>query len=265
MDAIKITAIINEKGVKAEIQECTKGSVRKTGIVLGEGNVRPTVYLDKINATGTDEEIAKTIINMYHQNKEVSFEVEGITSREYVYDNCFIAVRRPVEDKAYAKDYLDMQMVVKVKVSDQATYLLTKQMVEKLKITEDIFDIALKHMTFKLRSMSSVLGDMLDDEVADMIPEVGMFMLSTEDRVYGGAAMCDMAFIKTVADKLDGDIVILPSSVHELLVVRYERDTNLKDLNAMVREVNTAEVDPEEQLADHVYLYLRGSDHITMV
>ena len=52
-----------------------------------------------------------------------------------------------------------------------------------------------------------------------------------------------------------GDFFILPSSIHELLVVPKQDGMELSDLEAMVQEVNATQVAPEEKLSDHVYEY----------
>ena len=52
-----------------------------------------------------------------------------------------------------------------------------------------------------------------------------------------------------------GDFFILPSSIHELLVVPKQDGMELSDLESMVKEVNATQVAPEEKLSDHVYEY----------
>ena len=48
--------------------------------------------------------------------------------------------------------------------------------------------------------------------------------------------------------------MVLPSSIHEMLILPYQGDMNLNDLSAIVREVNVVQVEPEERLADTAYL-----------
>ena len=58
-----------------------------------------------------------------------------------------------------------------------------------------------------------------------------------------------------IAEKVGGEFYILPSSVHELLIIPRNADTDLKSLESMVQEVNATQVAPEERLSDHVYAY----------
>lgn len=63
------------------------------------------------------------------------------------------------------------------------------------------------------------------------------------------------------AEKLGGDFYILPSSIHEILLVPDNGDKTADDLRDMVREVNATQVSPEEKLTDNVYHY-DSKEHI---
>ena len=58
-----------------------------------------------------------------------------------------------------------------------------------------------------------------------------------------------------VAEKVGGDFYILPSSVHELLVIPRDAGMEISELEKMVCEVNATQVSVEERLSDHVYAY----------
>ena len=84
-----------------------------------------------------------------------------------------------------------------------------------------------------------------------------MNKLVTISREYGSGGRL---IGKLVAEKMGGDYMIIPSSVHELLVIR-DDGTGYSTLETMVREVNSAIVSPEDQLSDHVYHY-DAKDHV---
>ena len=52
-----------------------------------------------------------------------------------------------------------------------------------------------------------------------------------------------------------GDFYVLPSSVHETLIIPKDAGMELRDLEQMVQEVNQTQVAPQERLSDHVYEY----------
>ena len=71
---------------------------------------------------------------------------------------------------------------------------------------------------------------------------------------YGAAAI----FRDDVQEKLvwlfEGDFFILPSSVHEVIVMKYD-PTRTAELTEIVRNVNKSEVAPDDFLSDELYVY----------
>ena len=58
-----------------------------------------------------------------------------------------------------------------------------------------------------------------------------------------------------VVERIGSDFYVLPSSVHELLLVRNDAGVDPAYLRQMVREVNAAEVQESEQLSDNIYTW----------
>ncbi len=57
------------------------------------------------------------------------------------------------------------------------------------------------------------------------------------------------------AERAGGDFFILPSSIHEVLIVPDNGEMKLPELEAMVRDVNATQVAPPDKLTDSVYHY----------
>ena len=60
------------------------------------------------------------------------------------------------------------------------------------------------------------------------------------------------------------DYYILPSSVHEVVIVPYSRELSVEEMNEMVEEINVTQLAEEEVLSGHVYLYERSSGKLGM-
>ena len=70
-----------------------------------------------------------------------------------------------------------------------------------------------------------------------------------------------------VADALDDDYVVLPSSRHEVIIVPLKQidDNNFTYLKDMVYEINRKEVDAEDVLSDNIYIYIRAEKELRLV
>ena len=70
--------------------------------------------------------------------------------------------------------------------------------------------------------------------------------------------------LKNFAEQLDRDLVILPSSIHEVLLLPYDESILFRELSDMVSNINQNEVAVEDRLSNHVYFYSRTADEIIL-
>lgn len=88
------------------------------------------------------------------------------------------------------------------------------------------------------------------------------YVLTNETTVYGAAAMLYEGELRKASDQMGGDLVILPSSIHEVLLAPWVSKTDSRAMKEIVRRVNETEVPDEEQLSDHVYWYIRSENRV---
>ena len=79
--------------------------------------------------------------------------------------------------------------------------------------------------------------------------------MTNEDKLNGASMLLSDRAMEMVRKTVGDDFFILPSSIHETLIVPKTDDMSLENLEKMVREVNATEVKPGERLSDHVYEY----------
>ncbi|MGN0377327.1 MAG: DUF5688 family protein [Suilimivivens sp.] len=94
---------------------------------------------------------------------------------------------------------------------------------------------------------------------ADRIP---MYVLSNKQKLHGASCMFYPGILKKFAKEKECDLYILPSSIHEVILLPATPDTSGENLLDMVTEINRTQVDECEVLADSVYFYEKNSDKI---
>lgn len=116
---------------------------------------------------------------------------------------------------------------------------------------------------FMVRTMESVMKEMgaLPDQPPD--GECPMRIITNSRRLYGAAVMAHPEYFGALSEKIGNDLYILPSSIHEVIVVPAEKMES-DELRRMVMEVNKSELDKEEFLSDNVYRYIRKTGRMTM-
>lgn len=148
---------------------------------------------------------------------------------------------------------------------------ITNEIMEKMGIDErQLKDLAMANLAeekSQFMSMRDMLVGMMfpdgipeNDPFVDMMlpPEDGavkMYVLTNEKGVNGAAKILDTNTMDNIAKELEGNFVVIPSSIHETIMLSMNEVFDYKELESMVNEVNTGVVDPKDKLSDHVYVY----------
>lgn len=82
-----------------------------------------------------------------------------------------------------------------------------------------------------------------------------MYVLSNRRRINGAAVLLYPELLRRLGDTFGGDYYVIPSSIHEVLLLTGTEDEDAGLLNRTIRTVNEEHVPPEEVLSNHVYLY----------
>lgn len=104
----------------------------------------------------------------------------------------------------------------------------------------------------------------MTEKVCEYTGEDILYVLTNSSRVNGAACILYDNLLKKFANDVHSDLYILPSSVHEVIIVPKKNAFDKSELADMVREVNEQGVSQDEILSDNVYEYNRKNGLITM-
>ncbi len=99
----------------------------------------------------------------------------------------------------------------------------------------------------------------------DAMYEDEMYVLTNKTMLNGASTMMYYGVLDSIADKIGYDLYILPSSIHELILVPVKSSYKASELKKMVCQVNNDEVSDNEILSDSVYCYSRKDKQIHLV
>ena len=104
--------------------------------------------------------------------------------------------------------------------------------------------------------MREVMAGMMGMEPDPPMPgEPVMLVATTRDSFMGASVIQYPGFMEQAAEQVGGDFFVLPSSIHEVLIIPDDGHQDYHELEAMVQSINQAEVAPADRLSDHVYHY----------
>ena len=258
-------------------------------VIMEKGkDIAPTIYLDSFYELYTNGENIKNIIRqielIYEQNKNnVTFDVNILKHFDTIKDKIVYKVvnyrsNEKLLEQVPHKRILDLAVVFYCLLDNEygrsATALIYNNNLKNWNVTiVDVYKAALKNtpdlLHSKISSMAALFekcGVNVDGEEVDLKDYVpsDMYVLTNESKLNGAACILYENVLYDFAQKLGADLYILPSSVHEVILLpklsMFEKD----ELVNMVKEVNTEGVAADEVLSDHVYEYNRTERLITM-
>ncbi|MBQ3514803.1 MAG: hypothetical protein IJA32_13595 [Lachnospiraceae bacterium] len=273
-----------------ESYDITIRKVRKNNGVVLDGlsiigrnqNVSPTIYLNsyfKQYQEGRDfESIVKEIYYIYINNPPENFEVEpeDFNSYEFVKGSIFYRIVNYKSNQILLKDcpfYRIQDLAVTFRVLAQkdekgiATVLVTNAMMNLWNVTmEELKALASINtpMLFpmKVESLTKVLEEYINLEHSMTVP---LFVLTNSIGINGASCILYEDALKSLSQEWESDIYILPSSVHEVLLLPVRQEFDKDYLETIVQEANQTVVSREEFLSDHVYYYLRKTNEIIII
>lgn len=132
----------------------------------------------------------------------------------------------------------------------------------RLNIPETFNYVREKHFEYFAENVVDVLRNAGMPIGSDaMLPLIVVGLSDGGQMPNGAGVLASRPCMEELEDRF-GELIIFPSSIHEILVVpRGALDAikgNKNDLTEMVRDINASTVKPFEQLADNVYLYHDG-------
>lgn len=279
-------------GYDAAYKEVTKNNgVCLHAIMINKkgSNVSPAIYIDELY--GDYEEgrsfgdIVYDILCVYQRNaREIRMDMEFFTHFERVKDRVLYKLihresnRNLLMDIPYI-EWNDLALVFYYSFEDErfgkATILIRNSHMNMWKINQSVLYENAKKNMLRLRPeemlpIKQIISEILTQNsvaytVSGQEPEVAMYVLSNRERLYGAAALLYAESLKELAGKLNKNLIILPSSVHEVLLVPDDGMTEKDFFKEMVKEVNDTQVEPEERLSYNVYHYDRVLEKITIL
>lgn len=126
-------------------------------------------------------------------------------------------------------------------------------------------------MPGQLCSMDNALEGVLDDgalkELRELQAETNryLYVLSNEKRCQGAAVILYPGILAEAARQLRGSFYILPSSIHEVILLPDDGHGSGSELHEMITEINQSQLRAEDVLSDYAYRYDAGTGKVTEV
>lgn len=274
-----IEAVKDELGTYVNV-EC-KPVVKNNGVTLqgltirtDENNISPCIYLDSFYQKCTEEKMSvesavAQILDIYKNSyPRNNFDISLFTDWEKAKEHLCCRLINSEKNRGLLKilphrALLDLSVVYYVNIAvngdGQGSILLTHDHLEMWGLEEeDLYRTALENMKydFYVDSLGAICADMIGIEDISDEERFPLYVLSNLSRFYGAGMLLNDEAMNYILEKTAGeDFYILPSSVHETIIVPKYACDNVKHMANMVKEVNDTQVSETDLLSYHIYKY----------
>lgn len=201
------------------------------------------------------------------QNQNIKNIISEISNFENAKNNIFIGAARKGtnrEEFVYATLYdVEMFFYLRIPSVSDVIKIGIADMLKMWDISEEeLLNIAAVNTEREtvITSLGSLISEMSGEDFEDIPSQL---VITNKSALNGAGAF----FMNTILDKacemLRVDtILVIPSSVHELLVMP-ENELEREYMDETVKEINESTVSEKDQLADHTFLYHKGTGFIS--
>lgn len=269
------------KEARVEIHRIVRNnSIALDGMSIGraDNKITPTLYLNDFYRDYRDgvsvEKILDTIEEVYKNSRNKhSFDGNFYSDFENIKDHlaCKLINRRRNKEllkHVPYKEFMNLAVVVYYLFEDEelgtGTILVYDSHLKNWNISrEELLEIArdntLKILPLEFMGMQKVLEKyhIHTDEELSPEQEEPMYVLTNKRNYFGAVGMMYDSVLQQIGRELEDDFWILPSSIHECIIVPSSITMTGKELQIMVQEINRNEIDDEEYLSDEIYFYKR--------
>ncbi len=249
---------------------------QKHGICVtrSESNCGPTIYMDDMYDSFKEgrsvNEIVEDIISIFEEhavNEQVDLSFFRVFDQ--VRPNICFKLISGERNAELLKDIpnrrmSDLAIVYYVSLEFlgvDGSILIRNEHIDMWKTTEeDLYEAAIDNTPEKMGSsfmpMAAILESMMPDGFEDEgVRNCGLYVATNEKKIYGASVILYPGFLKEAAAFFGDSFYILPSSVHEVILLKDNHEANVSEIGDIVKSVNSSCVSDEDYLSDSVYYY----------
>lgn len=251
------------------------GSRKDALIIRKDGDdVSPTLYMnaffEEYLKGMSIEEVVEGIMDAYENSRLVrGFNVSELMDYEAIKDRIIYRLINASMNEELLKDvpyipYLDLAITfhLSVSVDDDisGTVLIHNGHIETWGVgVKELMKQATLNTQKLYPAEVKTIYEVLCEEVAGLTYEIAkdcpMYVLTNKKRSHGASVILYPNVLSDISRTIEDDCYLLPSSIHEIIMVPAKSVSDPDSLEGIIHQVNDTQVVHEELLSDHAYIY----------
>lgn len=168
------------------------------------------------------------------------------------------------------KPYLDLAIVAYC-VMDKGDsgccgIVITNKILESWDISkEEMLEYAIDNTPkFLGETLFPVTNLLSEDDPLYGSEDIPLYILTNHYHTNGAICILDDFILEDLARDWNSDLIIIPASVHEVIIAPKYMGGNSEDLDELINQINRSDLEPQDILSDHSYIYLKDKKKIVI-
>ena len=254
-------------------------------VILAEGqNVSPTIYLSPFLAAYEEgvslSELVRNLLEIYRNDKmqkkmDLSFFRDFSRVRERVcYRLIHAGKNRELLKKIPHVPFLDLAICFYYAYEDNCigsgSILVYNTHMEMWQTdTAELMGLAQNNtprlFPWQWESMEKLMMSRMPETGWECSPVTCMDVVTNKSKMHGAACMLYPGVLQQLAKRYGSDFYIIPSSLHEVILLPCYNSINPGELKQLIKEVNRFQLEPEEVLSDNLYYFNRKEGKVKII
>jgi len=294
MEKVK-NSVIEKLGKEYQVTVCK--SDKNNGVVCtglrvqkNDCSVAPLIYLDEHfrqykNGNTTLSSIVKYVVKE-SRKKSPCVDIQQYLIYENIRKNVVYRLVNTESNRDLLEDiphleFLDLSIIFRCTVAQEdigpASILIHNVHMKLWDITiQELYQDAVMNTPrleeYEIKSMTEVMREIMTEEnsdgsdqdacMEDFSDSMPLYVLSNKNRIEGAGCMLYPDLMKDFSDTIGSSFYIIPSSVHECLLLPTKEDVQGGEIRNMIKEINDTQVSIEERLSYSLYYYDKDEGRI---
>ena len=265
MNTNNVISMLGSNGIEARLDAIVKNGVEKEAILVGGDDVKMVVYTDMVQGLN-DEEATSRIIDLVKSQGMLDIDTSIFRNWELAKDKVLAGIRKRTNDpEVITSPFHEFEIYPYLSVGSGVAKVTWKMLeiygIYKLDLLSAAYDNTFE--TIRIRELDDLMAELLDS-ARPCRSNDRILVVTSEEAMLGAIGMWYDDVLRTCCRRLKCEqILILPSSIHELMVID-ANEANVSMINCMIRDINKQCVDPLEQLGDRSYIYNMATNDLSV-
>lgn len=204
-------------------------------------------------------EVVNELLKAVEAARNEKPSLSQVPDREFMKSHVYVALQKDSTEELERKKspYEGIEEYLYIRNGNYSSKITANMMKTLPYSREDLWQWGTENTVseVKIENMATLISRFCGEHISEEEFGSPLYIISNVGECMGASAILAENKLKELANRLHASkLVVLPSSVHEMIVLPYTDEETVEWYSRIVKSVNAKQVKPEERLTDRAYI-----------